>query len=149
MNDTVNTLIKILIVDPCPVVAAGVMSLLSAKRDFIVDAVYSGQDGIQKARKWKPDIILLDIALPDIPGIKAADQIVKMNPNARVIIFTDLDPKDFLTVAMLRVIRGFLPKNCFPAELIKAIMQVYNNQIYFAHHDISPALQSLIISQGN
>lgn len=148
MIDTAEPLIKILIVDTLLVIAEGIVSLLSSNRLFVFDAAFNSQDCISKVRAWKPDILLLDIDLPDGSGIDLIDQIRLANPSTMVLIITDLNPQGYLTTAMARGARGFLHKSLSANELMEAIMQVYNHQLYFTC-EVSLSLKSIIASGEN
>src|SRR5207237_10297296 len=85
-------LIRILIADDHPIVREGLTAVLETQPDFaIVGAAASGTQAVERAAALKPDVILLDLALPDLDGVAALRQIRAANPAAHVTILTAFD----------------------------------------------------------
>jgi two-component system, OmpR family, alkaline phosphatase synthesis response regulator PhoP len=78
---------RILIADDSDT-SRGVLAKFFAQRDFDVCEAFDGEDTIEKARKFKPDLILLDVAMPHTNGIVAASVLKEMLPNVRIVLFT-------------------------------------------------------------
>ena len=81
--------IKILIVDDSFIVRSGLKASLSSQVGFnVVDEATSGREALEKADQHKPDVVLMDIRMPDIDGIDATRQLLEKHPEARVIMLT-------------------------------------------------------------
>jgi len=118
--------IKILVVDDIPEMRENIRKLLAFENDIEVVAVAgSGQDGIQCARQYLPNIILMDINMPDMDGITAAELIVQEVPTAQIIMVSVQSEADYLRRAMLAGARDFVTKPFSAEELISTIHRVH------------------------
>lgn len=123
--------IRILLVDDHEVIRRNIRRLLTAHDDFDLFAEASnGTDAIEMAREHQPDVILLDISMPEPNGLAALPLIRKVAPNARVLMITSHDAANFARAALDAGARGFLTKSDLSAELALAIRQVYGNETF-------------------
>jgi pilus assembly protein CpaE len=120
--------IKILLVDDIPETRENIKKLLSFEGDFkIVGTAGTGKEGVELARQFKPDIILMDINMPDMDGLQATSIITKAVPTAAVIIMSVQDDTDYMRRAMLAGARNFLSKPINMDELYTTIRTVYRD----------------------
>jgi pilus assembly protein CpaE len=120
--------IKILLVDDIPETRENIKKLLSFEGDFkIVGTAGTGKEGVDLARQYKPDIILMDINMPDMDGLQATSIITKAVPTAAVIIMSVQDDTDYMRRAMLAGARNFLSKPINMDELYTTIRTVYRD----------------------
>src|SRR5689334_9581438 len=114
--------IKTLIVDDIAETRENVRKLLQFESDVeVVGAARTGKEGIQLAQELDPDVILMDINMPDIDGISATDQIRQRAPHIQVVILSVQGDQNYMRRAMLAGARDFLTKPPMGDELISAI----------------------------
>jgi two-component system response regulator DevR len=120
--------IRILLVDDSALVRQGVRAVLeqhaSAARLEMVGEAGSVAQAIEEARRLKPDVVLLDIRLPDGFGFMACREILRENPAARVLVLTSFTDDTFIYEAITAGAQGYLMKEIDPAGLVDAIERV-------------------------
>lgn len=122
-NDSV---IDILLVDDIAETRESIKKLLAFEQDFkVVGSAGNGREGVQLAKDLKPDIIIMDINMPDMDGLEAASLITKAVPTAGVIMMSVQDDPDYMQKAMLAGARFFLPKPVTMDQLYNTIRNVY------------------------
>ncbi|MBC7813565.1 MAG: response regulator [Burkholderiales bacterium] len=120
-------MITILLVDDIAETRESVKKLLAFEPDFkVIGSVGSGHDGIAMAKELKPNIIIMDINMPDMDGIQATAAITQAVPTAAVIMMSVNTDLDYMRRAMLAGARNFLSKPVDPDELYNTIRSVYN-----------------------
>ena len=116
--------IRVLVVDDHEVVREGLCTLLSEEPDItVVGMASSGAEGIKKANQLKPDILLMDIKMPDMDGFTATRQITRRQPDARVIMLTGYESVLYVSEAVQIGVKGFVSKDC-PRRLISNTIRV-------------------------
>jgi pilus assembly protein CpaE len=114
--------IRVLIVDDIAETRENVRKLLQFEADVeVVGAARSGKEGIQLAQELDPDVILMDINMPDIDGITATETIRHKSPHIQVVILSVQGDQNYMRRAMLAGARDFLTKPPMGDELISAI----------------------------
>lgn len=117
--------IKILLVDDQALLRVGMRMVLEAEPDLVVVAeAGDGRDGILAARRFRPDVILMDIRMPEVDGIEATREIVKELPDSKVIILTTFDLDEYAFAGLRAGASGFLLKDARPADLAAAVRAV-------------------------
>jgi pilus assembly protein CpaE len=125
MSDSEHV-ITVLLVDDIPETREGVKTLLSFERDLkVVGTASNGREGLMLARELMPDVILMDINMPDIDGLQATTQIINYAPRTRVIIMSAQDDPRYVRQAMLAGAKAFLNKPPSSDELYNTIRAVY------------------------
>jgi pilus assembly protein CpaE len=118
--------ITILLVDDIADTRENIKKILGFERDFkVVGSVGTGREGVQMAKDLKPNIVIMDINMPDMDGITATTQITEAVPTAAVIMMSAQDDPDYLRRAMLAGARNFLTKPPDPDELYNTIRTVH------------------------
>jgi DNA-binding NarL/FixJ family response regulator len=121
--------IRILLVDDHDLIRRNIRRLLATQADFeLVAEATNGLDAIRQAQEHQPDVILLDISLPELSGLAALPHIQKKAPKSRVLMVTNHDEADFARASFSAGALGFLTKSDVSAQLAAAIRQVYGNQ---------------------
>lgn len=114
--------IRVLIVDDIAETRENVRKLLQFEPDVeVVGAARSGKEGIQLAQELDPDVVLMDINMPDIDGITATENIRRKSPHIQVVILSVQNDQNYMRRAMLAGARDFLTKPPMGDELISAI----------------------------
>lgn len=122
---------RLLLVDDHAIVRAGLRMLLESQPDMeIVCECENGQDAIRRALELKPDVILMDIALPDIPGYQAARVIKQALPNVTILALTMHESDEYFFEMLNAGASGYVPKKAAPTELVNAIRVVYGGGVY-------------------
>ena len=118
--------IKVMIVDDQPILAEGIRSVLSASDELeVVGIAFDGADALEKMEKDMPDVVLLDIRMPNMNGVVATGEICKRFPSVKVLILTTFDDSDYILSALANGACGYLLKDIGAAALIDSIKNAY------------------------
>src|SRR2546429_175462 len=113
---------RIFIADDHEVVRKGLMSLLQAQPDWeVCGEAADGREAVDKAQQLKPDVVILDIGMPSLNGLEATRQILKSNPQAKVLILTLHDSDQVVREVLNAGARGFLLKSDAARDLVAAV----------------------------
>lgn len=124
--------IKILIVDDHNLVRKGLIALLGVNPGVkVIGEAADGEEAVAKAKALNPDVILLDLVMPNKDGISALKEIMQDNEDARVLILTSFPEDDKVKAALEAGARGFQVKDSSPAELLTAIQAIAQGQYLF------------------
>lgn len=118
-------MIRVLVVDDHAVVRKGVRAFLENERGIqVVGEAANGIEAVALARSLKPDLVLMDLVMPQLDGIEATRQITRALPAVRVLVLTSFAGDDKVFPAIQAGALGYLLKDSGPAELIRAIREV-------------------------
>ena len=121
--------IKVLLADDHVIVREGTKELVQRQTDMQVVAEASdGVEAVELARLYRPDVIVMDIAMPNMNGIEATKQIKKVLPSTAVLILTAYDSDQYIMALLEAGAAGFLLKNVRGNQLIDAIRAVYSGE---------------------
>ena len=136
--------IRVLIADDHKIMLAGLRSLLEKQTDIeVIAEAENGRKAVQGAMDNKPDVVVMDVSMPDLNGIEATKQIVESLPETKVIALSMHSDKRFV-MGMLRVgASGYLLKDCASQELAHAIHQVAGGKKY-----LSPEITGVVIEDS-
>jgi DNA-binding NarL/FixJ family response regulator len=125
VSETTINKIKILITDDHAVVREGLSAMLSREKDFeVAGEAANGREAIQKARELKPDMVLMDLRMPEIDGIEAMRQIKTEHPAMQFIILTTYDNDEYIFKGIEAGARAYLLKDAPREDIFKAIRAV-------------------------
>lgn len=137
--------IKVLVVDDHSLVRTGVISLLQNTPDIdVIGEAENGREAIEKADELKPDVILIDISMPEISGIEATALIKEKNPSIHLLILTMHESEEYFYNAIKKGASGILHKNTSREELILAIRIVAKGDKYFGNSLSKLLFESLL-----
>ncbi|MDN3311300.1 response regulator transcription factor [Microbacterium oryzae] len=116
--------IRVLLVDDHATMRAGFRMILEASDIEVVGEAATGREAVARAAELRPDVVCMDVQMPDMDGIEATRRIVADGTAAQVVIVTTFDRDDYLFSALDAGASGFLLKNAGPEELVNAVRVV-------------------------
>ena len=118
--------INILIVDDHAVVRTGISAWIASEPDlFLSGEAADGEVAVAKAVELQPDVILMDLIMPKKDGIEAIQDIIRGNPEARILVITSFSEKDKAIQAIKAGAMGFMMKDTSPESMLQAIREVH------------------------
>ena len=128
--------IRILIVDDHAVVRKGLAMVLRLEPSFeVVGEAENGRVGLEAAKKLNPDIVLVDLVMPEMDGQEMALALRKSNPNIKIMMLTGTEVDDRVFDLVAAGVEGYVLKNIEPGELVRAIHAVAHGEAYL-HPDV-------------
>ena len=135
--------IRVLIVDDDALMRAGLRGVLSSNAAIeVVGEAADGRAAVHRARLHPPDVVLMDVRMPDVDGIAATERVLAEAPGVRVVILTTFEQDDYIFGALRAGASGFLLKRTRPEELIAAI-----HTIAAGDSLLSPSVTSRVIER--
>ncbi|PJI10312.1 MULTISPECIES: response regulator transcription factor [Clostridium] len=120
-------MIKVLIADDQELIRQSLKIVLSANKDIeVVGTVCNGNEVVESVRKYKTDVILMDVRMPEMDGVQCTKIIKESYPNIKIIVLTTFDDDEYIFNALKYGASGYLLKGVSMDELIKAIHTVVN-----------------------
>jgi len=121
--------IQVLVVDDHPIVIRGTRALLEEIDGIeVVGEAYDGKMAVQQNNRLKPDVILMDLMMPEMDGIEAIRLIAADQPNTKILVLTSFTTDDKVFPAIKAGALGYLLKDSQPEDLVKALRQVYRGE---------------------
>ncbi len=120
-------MIKILLADDQVILAEGIKSVLETCSDFEVCGIATdGEEAVKLSAKLKPDVVLMDIRMPNMNGVVATKRIKEIDGNIKIIVLTTFDDSDYILSAINNGASGYLLKDIGSTALIDAIKNAYD-----------------------
>ncbi len=134
--------IRILLVDDHAVVRAGLRMLLGADPELVIAGeAETGAEGVRLACELEPDVVLMDISMPDISGIEATRRIKEQRPDVAVLALTMHEDDQYFFEMLAAGASGYVPKRAAPNDLLSAIHAVQRGGVF-----LFPSLARLLVS---
>lgn len=128
--------IKVLIIDDHPVVRLGLRTMLESEgRILVTGTAGSAKEGIEEVLKLKPDVVLMDLRMPEMGGVEAIAALRRIDHEIRVLVLTNYEEDEYVFRAIQAGAMGYLLKNTPQEEIIQAVEMVHQNQ-----RCVSPAI---------
>lgn len=135
--------IRILVVDDHAIVRAGLRALLEAAEEMqVIGEAENGQQAVGTAKTSRPDVVLMDLAMPLLNGMQAARHIARVAPTVRVLILSSYSDAPHLLQAVEAGVAGYVMKESAGDELLEAVRETANGGAYF-----SPALLNHLLKE--
>ncbi len=133
---------RLLLVDDHAVVRSGLRMLLEPEADFeVVGEAGSGREALKAVAEMRPDIVLMDIGLPDISGIEAAAEIKRLRPETAIVALTIHEDEEYFFKMLAAGASGYVPKRAAPEELLTALRAAATGEVY-----LYPSLAKLLVT---
>ena len=124
--------IRVLVADDHGVVREGLRAVLSPEPDMeVVGEATTGKEVVERAAELRPDVILMDIQMPETNGIEATHRILDANPDVGVVVLTMYEDDDSVFAAMRAGARGYVLKGAPPSEILKVVRAVAAGEAHF------------------
>jgi len=137
MNET-QQLVRILVADDHPIFRDGLRKLLEAEKDFrVIGEASDGGEAIEMAERLKPDVLLLDLAMPRVPGLEAVRELRNSVEAIKVIVLTAAIDREQIVDALHHGVRGVVLKESATQLLLKSIRCVMDGQYWVGRESVS------------
>jgi len=134
--------INIILADDHAIVRQGLKLILSAHEDLhVVGEAANGREAVELAQRLKPDVVLMDVAMPELNGIEATRQMIAANPRTRVLVLSMHKEALYVREILRAGARGYILKDAIDKELVEAVRSVAQGDGY-----ISPAVSGALLS---
>jgi DNA-binding NarL/FixJ family response regulator len=136
-------MIRVLVVDDHPIVRQGLVSVLSDEDDLeVVGEAASGREAVAQVSRMRPDVVLLDLEMPDVDGVEAIPQLLFAKPDVGVLVFTAYDTDERVLGAIRAGARGYLLKGASAEEIARGIRTVQAGGSY-----LEPRVASRVMAE--
>jgi len=126
-------MLRIILADDHEIVRAGLSAMIERQEGWeVCGAASTGREAVALAEKLKPDIVIMDIGMPELNGLEAARQIKRMLPDTEVLIFTANEEEDIVRQVFQAGARGYLLKSEANKQLVPAIEMLCKHRTYFS-----------------
>src|SRR5215475_6714572 len=132
--------IRVLLADDHVLVRQGLRSLLERENFQVIAEASDGQEVLQLAEQFRPDIAVVDISMPTLNGIDAARELGRSCPKTKVILLTQHEEEQYIYAALQARVKGYVLKNQVASDLLHAIQQVSTGGIY-----LSPGVSQAVV----
>lgn len=134
--------IGVLIADDHALVREGIAAFLKVSNEIeVIGEASDGIDAIEKAKKLKPDVVLMDIAMPKLGGLEASIELKKIMPDIKILVLTQYEDKEYVSRLLKAGVSGYLLKKAVGSELISAIKAVNRGEVY-----LFPSIATEVVS---
>src|SRR5580698_1905159 len=141
-NEKKKAMVRIVIADDHPIVRDGLKKLLLLEDDFdVVGEAGDGREVLERVRELDPDVLLLDLRMPNLDGLATLQALQQTNKRARVIILTASEDKNDFVQAMKLGCRGIVLKQTTPDLIVKSIRKVNAGEMWLDSHTTAAVMR--------
>ena len=142
--------VRLMVVDDHTVFRESLSLLLQTREDFeVVAGAADGRAAVREASAARPDVILMDLAMPDMNGVEATRRILKHHPQSKVIVLTMYADPDYVRQALEAGVRGYLVKSVESTVLFQAIDSVLAGEYYLCPAVSEVVVKGFVSASGN
>jgi two-component system, NarL family, response regulator DegU len=142
--------IKVLLADDHPIVCKGIHDLLEAAEGIkVVGEANSGQKAIQMVKSLKPDIVLLDIEMPDINGVEVLNQIVESSIPVKVLVLSSYDDREYISQVIAMGAAGYLIKDEVTDTIVEAVRGVARGEKGWVSRRVAERLSLMLDNKSD
>ena len=135
--------VRLVLADDHEIMRVGLRSLLEAQVNWsVVGEAIDGEEAVEMVLSLKPDVALLDIAMPKISGLEAARQILSQVPRTKILLLSAHDSKEVIADVLDSGAKGYVLKSDAAHDLVAAVQALYSNQTFF-----TPKVADLVLSR--
>ena len=136
-------MIRVIVVDDHPIVRQGLVSVLGDEDDLeVVGEASSGREAVALTARLRPDVVLLDLEMPDLDGVEAIPQLLAAKPGLGILVFTAYDTDERVLGAVRAGARGYLLKGASADEIARGIRTVHSGGSY-----LEPRVASKLLAE--
>jgi DNA-binding NarL/FixJ family response regulator len=140
--------LRILVAEDHPLFRKGMISLLSSVPEFeVVGEAATGEEAVARAADLRPDLVLMDLQMPNVNGIEATRRILQESPNVRVLVVTLFEDDDSVFLALRAGARGYVLKDADEEEMVLAIRAVGRGEAIFSPNVATRVLAYFAVPQ--
>jgi len=142
---TKDSKIRVLIADDHAILRSGLRMLIESQADMkVVAEAENGNEAIQIAQKCSPDIVILDVTMPERGGLHAIEQILKQSPNTRILVLTMHEEAAYMRTALAAGASGYVLKKSVDADLLSGIRAIHKGRTYVDSELASELIQDAL-----
>ncbi len=141
--------IRVLITDDHPIVCKGIRELLESVAGIhVVGEAYGGRQALEMVSSLNPDVLLLDIQMPDLNGVEVLNRIVKSGSRVRVLVLSSYDDREYISQMLSLGAAGYLIKDEVPSAIIDAVQGVARGEKGWVSHKVAAKLSQMLDSKA-
>lgn len=141
-------MIRVLVVDDHDLVRMGISRMLADSPDIdVIGEAESGDTAIKMTKSLSPDVVLLDVNMPNIGGIEATKRLVQLQMNVKILAVSSLSAQPYPSMLLKAGVHGYITKGTPLDEMIRAIKKVYSGGRYFSS-DVAEQLAEVLLSEN-
>jgi len=141
-------MIKVLVVDDHDLVRMGISRMLSDSADIeVVGEADSGDMAIKLAKQLRPDVVLLDVNMPNIGGLEATKRLVQLDMGIKILAVSSMSAQPYPSMLIKAGVNGYITKGTPLDEMIRAVKKVYQGSRYFSQ-DVAEQLADVLLSDN-
>ena len=140
--------IRVLIVDDHPIVCSGIRNTLEATIGIeVVDEAHTGADALQKIEEIQPDVVLLDMKLPDMSGVEVIQKVYKSKSSTRILGLSSYNDREFISQLLNHGASGYLLKEEVPDQIVEAVRGVAHGEQGWVSRKVAAMLSDFLSNE--
>ncbi|MBI4169191.1 MAG: response regulator transcription factor [Acidobacteria bacterium] len=132
--------IRVMVADDHPVVRQGLKFMLAREGFAVVGEAADGREALRQTEGTRPEVVVLDLAMPGLNGIDAAREIMRISPGTKTIILTQHAEEPYILEALRAGVHGYVLKSQAVSDMIQAIRDVHRGRLY-----LSPSISNVVV----